>query len=90
MYVNNKWVAWLQDATYIFKPKIPIWVNFLRVLQWEMLISFMAIWYIVLPIHIFYDHLVYFLLIWNIFPHFGMLKQDKSGNPDSAADAYCA
>jgi hypothetical protein len=47
-------------------------------------------------IGIFYGHLVYFtvnlvyfvanwyayfLVIWYIFPHFGMLYQEKSGNP---------
>jgi hypothetical protein len=39
---------------------------------------------------IFYAHLVYFtavwymyiMSIWYIFPHFGMLYQEKSGNPD--------
>jgi hypothetical protein len=30
---------------------------------------------------IFYGHLVYFMAIWYIFPCFGMLYQEKSGNP---------
>jgi hypothetical protein len=37
---------------------------------------------------IFYDHLVYFVTIWSIlrpfgifFPRFGILHQEKSGNP---------
>jgi hypothetical protein len=61
----------------VFKPKIPIWVNFGGSCN-----------------GIFYDHLVYFTAIRNIlwpcgifvvigyiFPHFGMLYQEKSGNP---------
>jgi hypothetical protein len=27
-------------------------------------------------------HLVYFVVIWYIFPRFGILYQEKSGNPD--------
>jgi hypothetical protein len=38
---------------YIFKPKIPIKVNF-----WNILLTFGK----------FYDHLVHFVLIWYIFP----------------------
>jgi hypothetical protein len=34
---------------------------------------------------IFYGHWVYFAVIWYIFPVFGMLYQEKSGNPDSEA-----
>jgi hypothetical protein len=30
---------------------------------------------------IFYGHLVYFMVIWYIFPCFGMLYKEKSGNP---------
>jgi hypothetical protein len=30
---------------------------------------------------IFYGHLIYFVIIWYIFFHFGMLYQEKSGNP---------
>jgi hypothetical protein len=26
-------------------------------------------------------HLVYFVVIWHTFPRFGMLHQEKSGNP---------
>jgi hypothetical protein len=36
---------------------------------------FTAIWYILLPFGIFH------LVIWCIFPHFGMRYQEKSGNP---------
>jgi hypothetical protein len=30
---------------------------------------------------IFYDHLVHFVFIWYIFPGFGIMSQEKSGNP---------
>jgi hypothetical protein len=32
-------------------------------------------------LEIFYGHLVYFVVIWYIFPRFGILYQEKSGNP---------
>jgi hypothetical protein len=38
------------------------------------LVYFTTIWYIVRPFGILYDSLVYF-------SHFGMLYQEKSGNP---------
>jgi hypothetical protein len=33
-------------------------------------------------IEIFYVNLVCFVVVWYIFPHFGMLYQEKSGSPD--------
>jgi hypothetical protein len=33
--------------------------------------TFMAIWY------------MYFVVLWYIFPRFGILDQEKSGNPDN-------
>jgi hypothetical protein len=45
------------------------------------LVYFVAIWYILRPYGIFCGHLVYFMVIWHIFPRFGMLYQEKSGNP---------
>jgi hypothetical protein len=41
----------------------------------------MTIWPILRPLEIFYCHLVYFVVIWYIFLHFGILHQEKSGNP---------
>jgi hypothetical protein len=41
---------------------------------------------ILLPFGLFYDRLVHVLLIWYIYPHFGMLHQLKSGNPGLASD----
>jgi hypothetical protein len=42
---------------------------------------FMTIVSILEPLEIFYDHLVYFVAIWHIFPRFCILDQEKSGNP---------
>jgi hypothetical protein len=33
------------------------------------------------PLETFFGHLVYFVFIWYIFPRFGILYKDKSGNP---------
>jgi hypothetical protein len=55
--------------------------NFLRGLQWKMLKYFMDIWSILQPFGILYGHLVYVMVICYIFPHFGKLYQEKSGNP---------
>jgi hypothetical protein len=30
---------------------------------------------------LFYGYLVYFMVIWYVFPRFGVLCQEKSGNP---------
>jgi hypothetical protein len=38
---------------------------------------------ILIPFEIFCGHLVYFMDIWYIFRRFGMLHQEKSGNPDT-------
>jgi hypothetical protein len=37
---------------------------------------------IIQPFAIFHGHLVYLAVIWLIFPRFGMLCKEKSGNPD--------
>jgi hypothetical protein len=41
----------------------------------------MTIWSILRPLEIFCGHMVYFVMIWCIFPRFGILDQEKSGNP---------
>jgi hypothetical protein len=53
----------------ISKPKIPIWVHF----GGKMLVSFMAIWFILWPcgifygpFGIFYGHFVYFSSFWYV------------------------
>jgi hypothetical protein len=55
----------LPDGMYIFIPKIPILGKFWRVLQWKMLVYFMAIWSILRPFF------VYFTALWYIFWPFG-------------------
>jgi hypothetical protein len=57
-----------------FQTKNPNLGKFLRVLQWKMIVNFMAIWNILWPFGLFYGYLVYFSRI-------GMLYQEKSGNP---------
>jgi hypothetical protein len=60
---------WIRIARWnIFKPKIPIWVNFVVSCKE----NFMAIWSISLLFGIFYGHLVYFTAIWNILLPFGI------------------
>jgi hypothetical protein len=46
-----------------------------------MLAYIMDILYSLRPIGIVYAYWVYFKVIWYIFPNFGMLYQEKSGNP---------
>jgi hypothetical protein len=56
---------------FIYKPKIPIWVNFGGpYLYWKMLMCFMAIWNILRTFEICYGHFVIFLFIWYIFSVF--------------------
>jgi hypothetical protein len=47
----------------------------------------MAIWPILRAFGKFCDHLVYFSQFWYIFPSFGMVYREKSGNPGLAAGA---
>jgi hypothetical protein len=64
---------------FIFKPKIPIWVKFWRVLQWKMLVFFCHLVYfalirsVLLPFGLHYFHLVYLTFIWYISWSFGIL-----------------
>jgi hypothetical protein len=69
---------------FFFKPKIPIRVSFL----WPEIGKCLNIlWPFGIPIWltfgIFYDHWVHFVSIWYIFSIFGIMHQDKSGNPVS-------
>jgi hypothetical protein len=76
-----------------FHNKNPNLGIFLRVFEWKMLVYAMAIWYILRSIgifsghlvHIFYSHLVNFVIIWYIFLLFGLFCQEKSGNPAGTA-----
>jgi hypothetical protein len=51
-----------------FKSKIPFWVNFLGACTGRGWFILWPFWYILQPFVIFYDHLVYFLVIWYVFP----------------------
>jgi hypothetical protein len=66
---------------YILDPKISIWVNlegpFIR-RCWFILWTFGVGIYGHL---IFLGRLEYFVVIWYIFPRFGMLYREKPGNP---------
>jgi hypothetical protein len=63
--------------------------KFWRVLQWKMLVHF-------IDFGLFYGHLIYctyirYILwqcVWYIFPHFGILYQEKSGNPGSRLNPF--
>jgi hypothetical protein len=46
-----------------------------------MIVYFMDTGSILRSIVIFYGYLVQFVLIWHIFSRFGILYQEKSGNP---------
>jgi hypothetical protein len=73
------------SGRHIFRPKIPFW----RILQWKMLVYFGDIRSTLRPFNMFYGHMVYFVVIWYIFPCFGMLYQEKSGNPALQTKLLC-
>jgi hypothetical protein len=64
-----------------FQTKNPDLGKFWRALDLKMFIYFMATWNILRRVGIFYDHLVHFVFIWCIFSGFGIMYQEKSGNP---------
>jgi hypothetical protein len=74
-------VAVLPDGIF-FKPKMPILVNFCVSCNERC-------WIILWPFHLFfchlvfatYGHLLYFVIILEYMSRFGMLYQEKSGNP---------
>jgi hypothetical protein len=64
-----------------FQTKNPNLGKFRRVLLWNILVYFMTILSILRPLEILYGHSVYFVVILYIFPRFGILDREKSGNP---------
>jgi hypothetical protein len=64
-----------------FQSKNPNLGKFWRALQWNMLVYLMASLYFY-QICIVCGHLVDYMVVWYIFPRFGMMYQEKSGNPD--------
>jgi hypothetical protein len=77
LFWKNVLASELPDGIHIFKTKNPNFGKFWRVLQWNMLVYFTAIWSILRPFGQFYGHLVYymaiFVVLWYNFSHFGML-----------------
>jgi hypothetical protein len=71
-----------------FQTKNPNLGKFCGVLLWKILVYFMANWSILRPLEIFYGHLVYFVVLWYNFPRFGILDQEKSGNPALDSTLY--
>jgi hypothetical protein len=71
--MGTSWVA----RWFVFKPKILS--KFWWALEWKMLVYFMVIWHILWP----FCNVV---VIWYIFPRFGILCQEKSGNPGFVQD----
>jgi hypothetical protein len=53
-------------------------------LQWKTLVYFMAIRSILRPFGIIYGRLAHCVFIWYIFSGFGVMHQEKSGNPAPA------
>jgi hypothetical protein len=75
--------AWKQGCQMAhFQTQNPNLGTFWRVLQWKMLVHFMTISSILRPFGTFCGRLLHFVVIWYIFPRFGLLYQEKSGNPD--------
>jgi hypothetical protein len=60
-----------------FQTKNPNLGKFMRALEWEMLVYFMALWNIFLYILWSFGNVV---VVWRISPRFGKLCQEKSGN----------
>jgi hypothetical protein len=54
----------------------------------ENLVHLIDIWYFNCHFGIFYGHLVLFVTILMYFPHFGLLYQEKSGNPDWVVKSF--
>jgi hypothetical protein len=69
---------------FVFKPKIPIWVNFGAPYIGKCLYISWPFWNILRTWWIFYyGNLLHLVLIWCIFSGFGILYREKSGNPAS-------
>jgi hypothetical protein len=70
-----------------FQTKNPKLGKFWRTLGWKMLVNFKAIWSTyLLAFGIFYDHW-YILCSFGTFFRFGIMQQDKSGNPSRESNS---
>jgi hypothetical protein len=70
-----------------FQTKNPNFGKFWRVLEWKMMVYFIDSWSILRSFVLVYGHWVQFVVIWYIFSRFGILCQEKSGNPAATARA---
>jgi hypothetical protein len=73
-----------------FQTKNPNLGKFWRDLEWKMLVYFMVIWNILRSFGTLHGHFGNVVVIWYIFLRFGMLCQEKSGNPDSNPLTPCS
>jgi hypothetical protein len=64
-----------------FQTKNPNLGKFWKVLQWKMMVFFMAILSILRPNDIFYGHLVHFVVIWYIFHLWYICSTEKIWHP---------
>jgi hypothetical protein len=68
--------------------KILIWATFGGPLNGKKFVYSLSIWNILRTFGIFYGHLVIYLQFANPPPRFGILCQEKSGNPDVLATIH--
>jgi hypothetical protein len=92
--LETRIVSWTKNAAPVqgcqmvcFQTKDPNLGKFWRVLHWKTLVYIVDTWPILRSLIIFYEqfyqtgNLVLFVVIWYIFSRFGILYQEKSGNP---------
>jgi hypothetical protein len=78
--LKNVSVSPMVARWFVFKPKMPIWVNFGGYCNGSCGSILWPFWSILRSLGTVGGHLVYFMVIWYIFG-FGMLYQEKYGNP---------
>jgi hypothetical protein len=78
---KNLYALLWQQSCQIFTPKIPIWVNFWKVLQWKMLVYYMDIRSILRLFGIVLSQLVYFMAILVYFSPFWCVALRKIWQP---------
>jgi hypothetical protein len=92
VWQNTIWQLWFQQKNFVaeckqycqmveFQTKNPNLGKFWKVLQWEMMVFFMAILSILQSNGIFYGHLVHFVVIWYILPVFWYAVPRKIWQP---------
>jgi hypothetical protein len=65
-----------------FQTKNPNLGNYWSALDWNTLVYFTAVWSTLRIFGILFGDLVHFVFIWYIFSSFGIMQQEKSGNPE--------